>query len=138
MDLTINCKVHLKKGRNGKKKLVEGIEPEPAPVKPGTIPRVSKLLALAFKLNKLVMNKGVRDYADLARLGHVSRARITQIMNLLYLAPDIQEEVLFLPLTAKGRDSIRERDLRPIAAVPHWNRQRKLWANLVKERLMAP
>ena len=42
-------------------------------------------------------------------------ARITQIMNLLNLAPDIQEALLFLPHTLKGRDSIRERDLRPIA-----------------------
>jgi hypothetical protein len=31
----------------------------------------------------------VRDYADLARLGYVTRARLTQIMNLLLLAPDI-------------------------------------------------
>lgn len=34
--------------------------------------------------------------AELARLGRVSRARITQIMDLLMLAPEIQEEVLYL------------------------------------------
>jgi hypothetical protein len=37
--------------------------------------------------------------ADLARLGHVSRARITQIMNLRLLAPDLQEDLLFMPRT---------------------------------------
>jgi len=35
----------------------------------------------------------------------------------------------------KGRDPIRERDVRPIAAVPHWNRQRKMWKALLKERM---
>ena len=70
----------------------------------------------------------VNDYADLARLGYVSRARITQIMNLTLLAPDIQEEILFLPRTVKGRDPIKEKDVRSIAAVPHWHRQRKIWA----------
>jgi len=36
----------------------------------------------------------MRDYADVARLGYVTRARLTQIMNLLLLAPDIQEALL--------------------------------------------
>jgi hypothetical protein len=91
-------------------------------------------MALAIKFDGIVRRGEVRDYADLARLGYVTRARITQIMNLLNLAPDIQEEILFLPRTVKGRDPIRERDVRPIAAVPHWNRQRKMWAQLLRQR----
>ena len=138
MDLTINCKVHFKRGRSDRKRLFEGEEPELSLVKPGNILRVSKLMALAIKLEKLVGAGEVRDYADLARLGQVSRTRITQIMNLLHLAPDIQEEILFLPRTMKGRDPISERDLRSIAAIPHWNRQRKMWASLVKKRVMSP
>ena len=136
MDLTINCKVHLKKGRNGRRQIVEGDEPipEPTPVKPGNIPRLSRLMALAIRLDNLVQSREVFDYADLARLGQVSRARITQIMNLLLLAPNIQEEILFLPLTMEGRDPINERDLRPITAIPFWNRQRKMWASLLMER----
>ncbi|MDP8241337.1 MAG: hypothetical protein P9X24_19795 [Candidatus Hatepunaea meridiana] len=135
MKLTINCKIHFKRGRNGRRRLIEGEEPASSPVNPGNIPRVSKLMALAIKLEKLVNTGKVRDYADLARLGKVSRARITQIMNLLLLAPDIQEEILFLPRTVKGRDPICERDLRPIAAIPHWNRQRKIWVSMLKERV---
>ena len=46
------------------------------------------------------------------------------------LAPDIQEAVLFLPRTLKGRDPVTERDVRPIASVPHWHRQPKLWREL--------
>ena len=101
----------------------------------GNIPRVAKLLALAVRFEKLVKRGDIQDYADLARLGYVTRARITQIMNLLNLAPDIQEDILFLPNTMKGRDPILEKDLRPVAAVPHWSRQRKMWAQMRKERL---
>jgi hypothetical protein len=56
-------------------------------------------------------------------------------MNLLNLAPDIQEELLFLPRTVKGRDPIYEKDMRPIVTVSYWQRQRKMWAKLVAQRL---
>ena len=101
----------------------------------GNIPRVAKLLALAIRFEKLVKRGDIQDYADLARLGYVTRARITQIMNLLNLAPDIQEDILFLPNTMKGRDPILEKDMRPVAAVPHWSRQRKMWVQMRKDRL---
>ena len=51
-------------------------------------------------------------------------------MNLLSLAPDIQEAIPFLPRTLKGRDPIRERHLRPIAAEPDGRKQRRLWKGL--------
>ena len=104
-------------------------------VEPGNIPRISRLTALAIRFEGLVRRGDVRDYADLARLGCVTRARITQIMNLLHLAPDIQEALLFLPRTLRGRDPVCEKDVRPIAAVPHWHQQRKMWATLAEERL---
>jgi len=87
-------------------------------------------MALALRLEHLLKDGEVADYADLARLGHVTRARVTQIMNLLNLAPDIQEELLFLPKTTHGRDTIRERHLRPIAAVLDWRKQRRMWKTL--------
>ena len=104
-------------------------------VEPGNVPRVSKVMALAIRFEGLVRRGEVRDYADLARLGYVTPGRITQIMCLLNLAPDLQEEVLFLPRTVKGRDPIKETDVRQIAAVSHWHRQRKMWARLVRERM---
>lgn len=55
---------------------------------------------------------------------------MTQIMNLLCLAPEIQEALLFLPLTVKGRDPIREKHVRPIAARLDWREQRAGWAGL--------
>ncbi len=104
-------------------------------LEPGNVPRISRLMALALRFEGLILRGEVRDYADLARLGYVTRARITQIMNLLNLAPDIQEALLFLPRTVEGRDAIGERDVRRIVSVPHWNRQRKMWTRLVAQRL---
>ena len=99
------------------------------------MPRLSRLMALAIRFEGLIERGEVQDYADLARLGFVTRARITQIMNLLHLAPDIQEDLLFLPRTTKGRDPIRETDMRPIAATAHWSRQRKMWKALKAEKM---
>ena len=107
-----------------------GLQPDRS-VEPGNVPRIARLMALAIRFDGLVRRGEVRDYADLARLGYVTRARITQIMNLLNLAPDIQEALLFLPRTLQGRDPIREKDVRPIAGVAHWSRQRTMWAQLV-------
>jgi hypothetical protein len=64
-------------------------------------------------------------------LGQVTRARISQILNLLYLAPDIQEALLFLPPTVRGRDAIILADLMPIAALFDWRKQRRLWRQLL-------
>ena len=103
-------------------------EPEVGAV--GRIPRVARLLALAIRFEELVIGGGVKNYAELARLGYVSRARVTQIMNLLELAPDIQEEVLFLPAQSSGRDTITERALRRLAVEPDWRMQRRMWRRL--------
>ncbi|MFT3881806.1 MAG: hypothetical protein QM703_19370 [Gemmatales bacterium] len=98
------------------------------PVLPeGRIPRISRLMALAHHLERLVVTGVVKDYAELARLGQVSRARITQIMNLLLLAPDIQEEILFLPMTVAGHDPIKLKHLQGIALTPSWDLQRSEW-----------
>ena len=74
-------------------------------------------MALAIRLDQLIRDGVVADQAELARCGYVSRARLTQIMNLLCLAPDIQEEILFLPPTEAGYDAVSERELRPIVGV---------------------
>jgi hypothetical protein len=87
------------------------------------------MMALAIHLQGLVDSGQVRDYATLAELAHVSRARVTQIMDMTLLAPDIQETLLFLPKIENGRDRINERLLRTIAGEPVWAKQRELWKN---------
>jgi len=92
----------------------------------GSIPRVARLLALAIRMEGLLRSETIGDYAELARLGRVSRARMTQIMKLLNLAPDIQEQILFLP-PIRG---LNERNLRPITHRIDWDEQRRLFRTL--------
>ncbi len=123
--ITFTREFRVARSHHGRKHLRK---PTPASDVPqGSIPRVTKLMALAIRFDQLIRDGAVADQAELARLGHVSRARVTQIMNLLNLAPSIQEQLLFLPRTEKGRDPIIERDLRPIAAEPDWRKQRRMW-----------
>ncbi len=103
----------------------EGARPTPPPE--GSVPRIARLLALAHHYSGLVERGEVKGYAELARLTHVTRARITQVMNLLFLAPDIQEEILDLPRTKKGDDPIRERQLREVIGRVDWDEQRVSW-----------
>lgn len=86
------------------------------------IPRITRLMALAIKFQDMVNRGEVRDYADLARLGYVTRARITQIMNLLMLAPDLRESLLHL--TAPLEKPLAERHIRSVAAMEWWESQR--------------
>lgn len=128
--MKVQCKVHFRPTRQGRKRLVVGEAPAVAEVPEGRVPKVARLLALAIRMQGLVEQRAVTDYAQLARLGHITRARMTQIMNLTLLAPDLQEQILFLPPTLKGRDLIAEHDLRPIAAEFEWAKQRRMWGQL--------
>ena len=123
--ITLERKVHFGNGRRSRKELRDGEAAPPGPA--GRVPRISKLMALAIRLDGLIRDGAVTDQAELARLGHVTRSRLTQIMNLLWLAPDIQEEILFLPATERGRDAVTEKQLRPIAGVLDWGKQRRMW-----------
>jgi site-specific DNA recombinase len=125
----IKSRFYFRRGPYGQKRMTTGVEPAP-PAAPDRIPRVSRLMALAIRFDKLISSSKVKDYADLARLGHVTRARITQIMNLLNLAPDIQEKILFLPRVKGGRDPFTIRHLQPIATETDWQKQRGLWPRL--------
>jgi hypothetical protein len=106
----------------------EGPAPAEPPLPAGRVPRVARLMALALRCDDLLRAGDIASYAELARLGHVTRARVCQIMNLIGLAPDIQEALLFLPRTERGRDRIILADLQPIAALMDWRKQRRRWA----------
>ena len=125
--ITVEAKIHFERRGRGARRVVEN-GPGPAPATyVGRVPRITRLMALAIRFDKLIRDSEVADYSELAKLGNVSRARVTQIMNLLMLAPDIQEQILHLPRVTNGRDPINLRHLQPIALVPDWRKQRRLW-----------
>ena len=122
--ITTNHEIHFEKSRRARKVEVGVAE---APLPTGRVPRVSRIMALAIRFDKLIRDGAVKNQTELARLGHVSRVRMTQIMNLNLLAPDIQEEILHLPLHYCGREWLKERDLRKIAGLTGWRAQRDKW-----------
>jgi hypothetical protein len=91
------------------------------------IPRIARLMALAIRFEGLVRDERIRDYAELARLGRVTRARMTQIMKLIHLAPDIQERILFLPPI----QGLNERNLRRIVSRIDWDEQRRMFQKII-------
>jgi hypothetical protein len=127
---SLEAYIHFdRRGRGGPKSVCKA-QPSPPSRPTGRVPRISRFMALAIRFEHLIRAGKVSDYADLARLGHVTRARITQIMNLLLLAPDLQEQLLFLPRVEAGDDGIYLCHLQPITAVCDWRRQRRLWKTL--------
>lgn len=121
--LTTDHKLHFKSGRRMKKLIGEPVEDLPA--LEARLPRVTKMMALAIRLDHLIKSGQVKDQAELARLAHVSRARLTQIMNLLQLAPDIQERLLCAQPSLYIDRIFQERSMRRIAAIACWGRQRE-------------
>ncbi len=107
-----------------------------APARQGPAPRparVAQMLALAHRLQDAIALGEHKDRAEAARRLGLTRARITQIMDLLLLAPDIQEQVLGLE-RIDGVEPLSERAIRPIAKTLAWAEQRTAWAKIRSER----
>ena len=127
--ITVNRKVKLSRGARGRRR-VGPKSPEKPTIEAGRIPRISRLMAVAIRLERLLQTGKVDNLTELARLGHVSQPRMSQILNLTLLAPDIQEELLFLPRVTAGKPAIHEKMLRPITAEVSWSKQRRMWSTL--------
>jgi len=124
MSITVKKKAQFTTGKTGQKVIRKNEGPaKPEKRAANRIPRVSRLMALAIHFDGLIGRGVVRDYADLARLGGITRARVTQIMNLLNLAPIIQEKLLFLHGADSGREAVTEKTLRPFVAKLEWHEQ---------------
>ena len=122
---TVDVEISIKRAMRRPGGRAERVAKEPATPR---IPRITRLMALAIKFQDMVDRREVRDYADLARLGFVTRARLTQIMNLLLLAPEIQEEILWRG--AANARPVAERQIRSIVRFVLWQDQRRVWTSL--------
>ncbi len=91
--------------------------------------RAAQMLAFAHKAQTLIDSQAVQDRAELARRLGFTRARISQLLDLTLLAPDIQEEILFAD-TSSGREGINEHTLRDIVLASDWAAQRRLWREI--------
>jgi hypothetical protein len=129
--ITVKRSLRIERTTHGRKRLTKA--PKTKPVLPGCVPRISKLMALAIRMDEMLRTGEVDDVFDLARLGHITQPRVTQILNLTLLAPDIQEALLFLPRVTAGRAPFHEKMLRPIAAEVDFAKQREMWRSVHSE-----
>ena len=81
-------------------------------------------MALAIHYQGLLDSGVVADASTLARLAGVTQPRMTQILNLNLLAPDIREALLFLKPLVDGRRSVSEKHLQGQAVQLAWREQR--------------
>jgi hypothetical protein len=101
---------------------------EAPPSGSGSLPRVAQVLALAIHFQAMIQRGEARDYANLARLGCLTRERMSQIMELVWLAPDIQQKILEFRTTNGTR--FTEVAVRKIAGALSWKDQREAWREL--------
>ena len=125
---TFDVKVRLQPAVRQINRTPKQIVPTADPtVKRGRLPRITQVLAIALQFQEMINRGDIRRHADLARLGCVSRERISQMMVLTWLAPDIQEVILRLPQVPGGRCPVSEGTLRRIARITRWDEQRAQW-----------
>jgi hypothetical protein len=122
----IEFPVHFRTGQNGLKQLKEGTLRKAVNQTEKDLPRLTRLLALAHRWNRLIEEGVVADRAEIARTMGLSRARVTQIMDLMYLAPEIQEEILF----GVFQRLVPEHSVRALLRIQDWMKQLKAWLDL--------
>ena len=126
----MKAKFETSASSHGRKRV--GVPKSKMPSAPAKLPHITKLMALAIRLEDLLATGQVKDQAEIARVAGITRARVTQIINLANLAPDIQQAILDLEPTTDPVPQFREREVRTIAILPNWEKQRLMWKRLVK------
>ena len=128
--ITVSQTITLTKSNKGRKRIQAG--DAVVPVRPrGSIPRISRLMALAIKYQGMLDRGEVSGVTELARLCHVSQPRMSQILNLNLLSPSVEEKILFLPEQTVGKPTIHERSLRMACTVIDWESQSRLLARIL-------
>ena len=97
------------------------------------VPRVARLLALAHRIEGMIRSGELKDWSEAARLIGMTRARMTQIANLLLVAPEIQEDILGSPPASRGNDAVTEHDLRVIVMPVDWKKHHVAWLTVTDD-----
>ena len=113
-------KVELKKVRPvSKKRYMFDIKNEPL---------LRQHLVLAYQIQGVIDEDPDKTLKQIAEWIGFSPARITQIMNLLFLAPDIQEEILLSE--DKMLFYLSELKVEKIAQEVDWRKQKEIWKEI--------
>jgi hypothetical protein len=123
---TIDFHFATEAGRTGGQSLRGHKGKEPPPVyEPASseIPHpIARRMAMAIECKRLIESGAVVDAAEMARIAGVTRARMTQVLDLNLLAPDLQERLLFLTRDKK----VQPRTVAAVSRTRDWCLQRGL------------
>jgi hypothetical protein len=133
--ITVTQVIQLTSQQRGRKAITRAEGETPVLLPPGRVPRLARWMALALLLQQNLESSLGVSKTELARRGRVSKARISQLMTLVHLAPDLQAALLELPRVVRGREPILLQHVLPIAREPDWQRQRTAWKALQRDRL---
>lgn len=137
MNNTETFRINTQRNRHGRMSIHEGNAPAPVMTTYVAQPaRIARVVAVAHHVDHLVRSGIAMSYADVGDLGGITRARVSQIVNLLHLSPAIQERLLFMIRPATGREQIGERDLRAICLEPDWQKQEVMFDRLLEAKGM--
>ena len=137
MSPSIKMSVHFSSGNCGHKVLRKGKKPKHA--KPTRLPRITRLMALSIRYERLIKQGLITRHIELADLAGIGRSQASQIIRLRLLAPDIQEWLLDLPETEKSEDPVVWSDIHPLTRIASWHEQhRRLQQLLAKKGISAP
>ena len=104
----------------------------------GTVPRVKRLLALAYHYDKILAENPNISQNKLASLLPITRARFTQILNLNFLSNRIKNEIMDMPNTFNGKDRISTKIVVKISQELDWDVQNEMWERLkINKGMMA-
>jgi hypothetical protein len=127
--------VHFPLAALRRQPVVRGIIPPPPKVEPARRPaRVAQMLALGHRIQAALDSGEYKDQAAAARALGVTRMRVTQLLNLTFLAPDIQEEILFMEAVAV-QEPLAGRELREVVRSEHWADQRRAFQGALAPHL---
>jgi len=136
MSPSIKISVHFSPGNCGHKVLRKGKKPKHA--KPTRLPRISRLMALSIRYERLIEQGLVTRHIELADLAGIGRSQASQIIRLRLLAPDIQEWLLNLPETVKAEDPVVWSDIQPLTRIISWKEQHQHLEPLLASKGISP
>lgn len=130
--ITLKSQVNIQIAAKGRKRIipVDGSKMNREVVLRPKLQRITRLMALAIRFDEMIRTNEANDLVDLARRAKVSQPRMSQIMALNLLAPDIQKSLLDLPPLKVGKPFLHEKRLRSLTGIIDWDVQREEWLNI--------
>jgi hypothetical protein len=102
--VTVTYRLEISRGSKGHRRVAEPAPPpERQAIDPATVPRIARMLVLGYHFERLVREGKVKNYAEIARMTGLSRARVTQICDLTLMAPAIQDRLILSMATRDWR-----------------------------------